>query len=182
MVFTALPLIARALFEIDIKVPKRYEVGAALESKKDTLRKLIPLSYDVGRLNQIFTAKKFWGWLANGFVHSVIVFFIPLYASEEGIMTSKGYNYDHWTFAITSFSSIILIVNFKLGLNTNYWNLWHFIAMGITSILAYIVFIVIYDPFTTTPSNMTLYQLFATQYFYITIITTTLFVVVLDGT
>ncbi|CAG9323285.1 unnamed protein product [Blepharisma stoltei] len=181
MVFTAVPLMARALFEVDILIPKRYEVGANPPGPKDTLRKLIPKAYNVGRLNQIFTARNFWGWLLNGILHSVIVFFIPLYAAEEGIMNKKGYNYDHWGFSIMSFTSIILIVNLKLGLNTKYWNWVHYLAIGITSILAYLLFIVIYDPFTSTPSNMTLYQMFATQYFYIGIITTTLFVVVLDG-
>lgn len=125
LAFTALPLLMRALFERDILVPRRYEIGNVPPTKKDKLRQLIPLVYVVGRNNQIFTARNFWSWLANGYMHSLIIFFIPLYAADEGVMNSKGLNFDHWSFSITAFTCIILIVNLKLALNEKFWNIFN---------------------------------------------------------
>ncbi|CAG9335514.1 unnamed protein product [Blepharisma stoltei] len=180
LIFTALPLLMRALFERDIEIPKRSEVGQTAQTKKDLLRHLIPKVYEVGRDNRIFTPFHFWTWNLMGYIHAVAVFFIPLYASEEGIMNSRGYNYSQWGLSVTSFSCIIFVVNFKLGLHTKLWSIYHYIAILGTSILCYFIFIVVYDPFTTLPTAKTLYQMLTTQYYYVCILVAIGFVFTLD--
>ena len=95
LIFTALPLFMRGLFERDFDVPRRWEsIGDnAIEAKKE-LRKIIPLAYSIGNENQLFTFPRFILWIFNGFFHSFIVFFIPFYAAEEGILTENGHVYD----------------------------------------------------------------------------------------
>ena len=119
LIFTALPLFMRALFERDFDVPRRYEsIGTSVIDYKKQLRQKIPLAYSIGKDNKLFTFARFSLWVANGFYHSLIVFFIPLYAAEEGILTESGLNHDLWGFSISSFSAIIIIVNLKLAINT----------------------------------------------------------------
>ena len=91
MIFTALPLMSRALFEKDIMVPKR---GSIKNNKEQAIRNLVPFVYSLGRENQIFTPAKFVSWYINGILHSFLVFFIPLYAIESGIIDNEGHNAD----------------------------------------------------------------------------------------
>ena len=179
--FTAFPLFIRGLFERDFDVPKRWEsVGDNANDRKKDLRKLIPLAYSLGRENQLFTMSRFVLSIFNGFLHSFIVFFIPLYAAEEGIFTADGQVYDVWSFSITSFTSIIIIVNLKLAINTRLWNKFHYIAMFGLSIGVYIVYILIYDVLTYTSSFQTVYTLIGTHYFYFCILANVFFVCIID--
>ena len=181
LVFTALPLFMRALFERDYDVPKRYEVGEFGIEDKIRIRKEIPNVYIVGLENQLFTLPRFLLWLFNGLLHAIIIFFIPLYAAEEGIMNEKGHNFDQWSFSIASFTSIILIVNFKLGINTKLWNKFHFICMFGLSIVLYFVFILIYDAVTYTSSYHTVYALLDTHYYYFCVMANLFLVICIDG-
>jgi phospholipid-transporting ATPase len=182
LVFTALPLFMRALFEKDYDVPKRWEIsGNSTDDKKKIIREHIPLVYVVGQKNQLFTLSRFLLWLSNGVLHAVIIFFIPLYAAEEGIMNEDGHNFDQWSFSIASFTSIILIVNFKLGINTKLWNRFHFACMFGLSIVLYFVFILIYDVVTYTSSFHTVYALLNSHYYYFCIIANVFLVVCIDG-
>jgi magnesium-transporting ATPase (P-type) len=172
----------RALFEKDYDVPKRWEIsGNSTDDKKKIIREHIPLVYVVGQKNQLFTLSRFLLWLSNGVLHAVIIFFIPLYAAEEGIMNEDGHNFDQWSFSIASFTSIILIVNFKLGINTKLWNRFHFACMFGLSIVLYFVFILIYDVVTYTSSFHTVYALLNSHYYYFCIIANVFLVVCIDG-
>jgi phospholipid-translocating P-type ATPase (flippase) len=181
LVFTALPLFVRALLEKDFIVPKRWECSGSnfIEEKKE-LREKIPTVYRVGSENQLFTLPRFVLWLGNGIFHALIVFFIPLYASEEGIIDEKGRNYDLWTFSIASFSSIIIIVNIKIGINTKLWTRFHYSSIFGFSIALYFIFLLIYDVVTYTPSLHTFYTLLGTHYYYFCILATTSLVCALD--
>ena len=181
LIFTALPLFMRALFERDFDVPKRYEVsGEQLDETKKELRHLIPLTYSLGSENQLFTLRRFILWIANGFFHSFIIFFIPLYAATEGSLNSKGHSHDLWGFSISSFSSIIIIVNIKIAINTMLWNKFHCICMFGLSIALYFVFILIYDVVTYTSSFLTVYTLIGTHYYYFCILANVSLVCVID--
>lgn len=181
MVFTALPLLMRALFERDFDIPKRWEsVGInAIENKK-YLRKIIPYTYCLGSENQLFTFSRFVLWVSNGILHSFIVFFIPLYAAAEGVLDEDGHNFDLWSFSITSFSCIIIIVNLKLAVNTKLWNKFHYICMFGLSIALYFIFILIYDILTYTSSFHTVYVLLGTYYYYFCIFATVFLVCIID--
>ncbi|OMJ82799.1 hypothetical protein SteCoe_16396 [Stentor coeruleus] len=181
MVFTALPLLMRALFERDFDVPKRWEAtgDTALENKK-YLRKVIPYTYCLGSENQLFTRGRFVLWVSNGIIHSFIVFFVPLYAACEGVMDEDGHSYDLWSFSIASFSSIIIIVNLKLAVNTKLWNKFHYACMFGFSIALYFIFILIYDVLTYTSSFHTVYMILGTHYYYFCILANISLVCIVD--
>ncbi|OMJ80579.1 hypothetical protein SteCoe_19121 [Stentor coeruleus] len=181
LVFTALPLFMRALFERDYEVPKRWEsIGENAIDEKKSLIKKIPTVYKVGMGNQLFTLSRFILWISNGILHAIIVFFIPLHASEVGIMDSDGKSFDQWSFSIASFSSIIIIVNLKLAINIKLWNKFHHICMFGLSIFLYFVFILIYDAVTYTSSYNTIYTLLSTHYYYFCILANIFLVCAID--
>lgn len=189
MVFTAIPLLVRALLEKDIIIPKRDDLINSFNDENNTLsskpisriRDLVPKCYDIGRLNQIFTGKNFGIWIVDGFLHSFLVFFIPFYASDNGILTGNGLNHDMWSFSITSFSCVILIVNLKLSLHTRHWTYYSLFTISILSICLYFGFILIYDRMTDYPDYLSIFQILESPFFYLTIYATLCIVISLDG-
>mmetsp|Transcript_12095 Transcript_12095/g.1817 ORF Transcript_12095/g.1817 Transcript_12095/m.1817 type:complete len:138 (+) Transcript_12095:886-1299(+) len=120
--------------------------------------------------------------MLNGFFHSGLVFFVPLYvAAESQSLTDNGHNHDLWSISITSFSCIIVVVSIKLIMYTKIWNWVHFVVLGFCSIFPYFAFIFIYDFITETPAYLTMNALASSYYFYFNIIATGLIVIVLDG-
>lgn len=160
MCFTALPLIVKAIFEKDIEVPPRVrrnlvggESRPVINDPDAIARAKFPQCYYLGKDNIIFTPRNFIFCMANGFLHSIAVFFIPLYSSIESYsINNDGHNFDMWGFSITSFSCIILIVNIKLALHTRYWNIYHILAILFTSVFPYFGYIFVYDVIAATPA------------------------------
>ncbi|CAG9321794.1 unnamed protein product [Blepharisma stoltei] len=181
MLFTAVPLMIRALFEKDIIIPRRAETSSQGEDRQSVLRRLVPRAYNIGRTNKIFTRINFFKWVINGFFHSLIIFFIPLYALSEGIMNKKGDNYDFWTFSITAFTCVLFIVNLKLFLHTKLWNSFHSAAMLGTSIFIYFVFMLIYDALSSFSNRFSVWQILLSSYFYFSVLISMSIVVVIDG-
>ena len=89
-------------------------------------------------------------------------------------------DYDLWSFSIASFSSIIIIVNLKLAVNTKLWNKFHYICMFGFSIVLYFIFILIYDVLTYTSSFHTVYMLLGTHYYYFCIFANVSLVCIVD--
>lgn len=58
-------------------------------------------------------------------------------------MTSDGYSPDLWVVSITIYSTIILIVDVKIALNTKYWTLIMALAIVLTSIIPYFLYVFI---------------------------------------
>ncbi|CAG9315183.1 unnamed protein product [Blepharisma stoltei] len=179
-IFTALPLMVKALFEKDIVVPQRTESQA---SGGDLLaiRKYLPLLYCDGRCNRVFTNKNFLWWMFLGFFHSSIIFFIPLLAIQEGIMNYKGDNYDIWSFSVISFSCVVFVVNLKLLLTTRLWNKFHSAAMLGTSIFLYVLFMLIYDNLTPLQARDTVLEVLTSPVLYFSIILTASYIFIFDG-
>ena len=138
MIFTALPLMVKAVLDKDVGGGNRgkgfgYSKGILLET------------YAIGRDNKLFTPGNFSIWVLIGLLHSALVFFIPLYASMNGILSESGQNSDFWSFSVTSFTCIILLVNVKLALSIRFWTIWHVISILLLSVSLYLGFIFVYD-------------------------------------
>ena len=190
LIFTAFPLLVRAVFEKDIKLPSKSDYNLSdyalvdysnLDNNMKILRSL-PQVYDIGRENQSFRSFNFWTWVAVGVWHSLIAFFIPFSAATNEAINSEGHAFDLWAFSITSFTVIIFLVNLKLVFHTKLWNVFHFVSIIGLSLLLYLLFILTYDLYTATPMYSTLYHLLGTGYFYASIIVCVFLVVLLDGT
>lgn len=80
LIFTALPLLIKAVFEQDIN----YDTDG-IEFKK-YLTKL----YYVGQKSMIFNWKNFSIWYITGLIHSVIIFVVPFFVFETAILLKSG--------------------------------------------------------------------------------------------
>jgi phospholipid-transporting ATPase len=177
-IFTAAPLMSRALFEKDIMVPKRLVV----ETEEDSMvRALLPCVYSLGRENEIFTGGNFSIWLLTGVLHSVLVFFIPLYAVQAGIIDVSGHNADFWVFSITSFTCIVFLVNVRIALYSRVWTGLHVVSIVVLSIVLYLMFMIVYDFSSPTPSRGSVFQIFSTPYFYVILLAILMISLVFDA-
>lgn len=188
MILTALPLMARALLEKDVVPPTRAyyhsisDTSTADEVALKKVRDYMADIYYVGQNNMIFNWVLFVGYIANGFLHSFAIFFIPLYIFEENkIMDADGHNSDMWAFSITAFSCILLTVNMKLILASRYWNWFNIVCTLGLSIGLYFAFIFVYDRMTTTPALYTLWMLCSSAKYWLTIALVLGLVAVIDG-
>jgi len=69
MIFTALPLLIKAIFEQD--------VNPALDGK--AFKPFLPKLYYVGQKSTIFNWKNYAFWYIKGIAHSLIIFLIPYF-------------------------------------------------------------------------------------------------------
>jgi magnesium-transporting ATPase (P-type) len=137
LIFTALPLLFRAVYDIDVDMP-----GADCTPE---IRKAYALTYLPGRTNEYFTFLRFCQWIGIGLLHSLIAWGVPFLALESQILTEDGYNSDLWSYSMISFSCVMFMVTIKFITITRVWN-W-LVIMGVTflSIAIYVLFIFVYD-------------------------------------
>lgn len=160
MLFTALPLIIRAVFDQDIyyktysneKEVKQSQIAAKKNNEKPKkfkelvyLKKYYPKIYYISQNNTIFTWKNFLFWIIQGLFHGVLVFVMTLFVCENSIVVQSGGTADIWCFSIMMFSSIILMVDLKLAIYTHSWTYLMGISIGLGSIVIYFVYVWIAD-------------------------------------
>ena len=207
MIFTAVPLIVRALFDRDLVPPKRENSGfsdldqmesmsrtqyAALLSsgvdpehaKQWLIRALYPRTYELGQKGKIFTVKNYIRSIMKGVLHSIIIFFIPMAVfSESHALGKNGQSVDFWAVSITSFTCIILTVNLKLALIVREWNWYVIVGILGCSVSVFFAFVFIYDSLASTSSiRYTLVTLMATSGFWLCIILCLGLILLLEGT
>ena len=181
MVLTALPLMVKGIFEKDLKVPSRGQVLQTGSEVLSKIRSQVPKVYETGRLNKIFTKSAFLIWILFGVFHSVIIFFIPLYAGSRSVLNGSGRNSDFTYFSTTSFSCIIFVVNLKLALTTRLWNIYHVISMMLLSVFLYFAFIFVYDVMTASIFEQSIFVILQSFYFYLCLFASVCLVLVFDG-
>lgn len=89
-------------------------------------------------------------WFLLGCFHAAIIYFVPLYTFvDSGIMwgnhDNDGKTGDLWTMSLCSYTSIIFVVNLKLLLGSRSLTLVHFIAISVTSIGLYFLWMWVSD-------------------------------------
>jgi phospholipid-transporting ATPase len=138
MVFTALPLMMKAVLERDT----RYFVNK-IEGFDE--KDLVAQAYSLGKENKIFTSGTFSLWILKGFFHAVLVFFIPFSALGSHVIQSDGRTSDFWVSSITSFTAVIFIVTVNLCVTVRFWTVWHGTSIVLLSLGLYFGFILLYD-------------------------------------
>jgi len=116
LVFTALPLIVRAIFEQDIyyKVPlskyekSKYMAGYQIEDQK-YLKKFFPRCYYIGQQNTILTKKSFMLWVLQGMLHGAILYALCVFILTTSVISSQGYSSDKWIFSLIINTAIIFV-------------------------------------------------------------------------
>jgi len=175
MIFTALPLIIIAVFEQDLnykmKPNKKFKIDKKQEiSYKYATKSIMPVLYDVGQNNRIFTIPRFvWGLLC-GVLEGLLCFFFCIKILQGSVLSDDGYNSDMWYLSITLYTAIFLIVDFKLALETRYWIWLSFLCFWIFSIGVYICFQWAYNSVSDEKATWTIPMLYNTSYYYLTVI------------
>lgn len=186
--FTALPLIIRAVFEqdVDYKMVKQNlkksqikveEVANPIAKPKKKylpfliyedsyLKKEIPKLYYVGQEKTIFKPSRFIYAILWAICQSLLLFALNYLVFENVIFNNNGYNGDIWSFSITYFTTIILLVDFKLAIKTTHWIFLNWVALIPFSILLYFAYFFISNYISTNWSYLTPMTLIGIVQFY----------------
>ena len=106
ILFTGVPIIAFGAFDQDVSDATVYR---------------FPSLYSQGQQNEIFNARRFAGWVANGAFHSCVVFFAALACGVPQELWRCGWNGDLYAFGHALYTAAMLVVSIKLFMETNYW-------------------------------------------------------------
>ncbi|XP_061471283.1 phospholipid-transporting ATPase IC isoform X2 [Rhineura floridana] len=96
-------------------------VGLLDQDVSDKLSMRFPALYVSGQKDLLFNYKKFFISLLHGVITSLIIFFIPYGAYLQTMGQDGEAPSDYQSFAVTASSSLIIAVNFQMGLDTSYW-------------------------------------------------------------
>ncbi|KAE9449131.1 hypothetical protein C3L33_18968, partial [Rhododendron williamsianum] len=139
--FTSLPVIALGVFDQD--------VSARLCLK-------YPMLYQEGVQNILFSWPRILGWMCNGFISSMIIFFFTSNSSIPQAFRKDGQPVDYQVLGATMYTSVVWTVNCQIALSINYFTwIQHLFIWG--SIAFWYAFLVIYGSLNPTVST-TAYQ------------------------
>ena len=146
LIFTSLPLGARALLDIDLR-PEDGEI----------VKKLIPFIYAELKKFPIFNKKIFFLYLFKGTIHCLINYFFTVYSTIEIPIDTKGNTDCLWYTSVDLYTNILIIVSLDLIIDTANIT-WINVVIEIgTTFIFYIVFLVLVH-------NMDFFNSFASIY------------------
>ena len=132
LIFTSLPLGARALLDIDL----RPEDGTIV-------KKMLPFLYAELKKYPIFNKKIFSLYLLKGLVHCLINYFFTIYSTSDRPIDSDGNNDCLWYTSVDIYTNILVIVSLDLIIDTaNVTWINAAIELGTTFVI-YIIFLII---------------------------------------
>lgn len=147
------------------------------------LKQLYPYLYYVGAQKTIFTFDIYLAHTLYALVHSLLTFYVPLWAiHESGIMNENGHSADFWLFSFTSFTCLYTAVTVRICVWTRWWTCVNFVFYSFLSILVYIIYIWGAEFLKITQDIfMDLRTVHATPIFWLTLLFITGFTLVLDA-
>uniref|UniRef100_A0AAR2KZJ3 Phospholipid-transporting ATPase n=1 Tax=Pygocentrus nattereri TaxID=42514 RepID=A0AAR2KZJ3_PYGNA len=96
-------------------------VGLLDQDVNDTLSLRFPKLYLPGQKGALFNYRNFFISLFHGIFTSLIIFFIPYGAFLQTMGQDGEAPSDYQSFAVVTASSLIMIVNLQISLDTSYW-------------------------------------------------------------
>ncbi|KAK8716088.1 hypothetical protein V6N13_043407 [Hibiscus sabdariffa] len=134
--FTSLPVIALGVFDQD--------VSARLCLKH-------PLLYQEGVRNLLFNWVLILGWMFNGLLSSIIIYFLTT-NSIVGTFRKDGQVVDYSILGVTMYTCVVWTVNCQMALSINYFTwIQHLFIWG--SIALWYIFLVVYGSIPPTLST-----------------------------
>ena len=131
LIFTALPLGARALLDIDIR-PEDGEI----------VKKLSPFLYGELKTHPIFNKQIFSLYLLKGTVHCIINFFCTVYSTVRTPIDEDGNTDCLWYTSVNLYTNIILLVSLDLILDTVNITWINIVIQAVTTFAFYIIFLI----------------------------------------
>ncbi|XP_047963025.1 probable phospholipid-transporting ATPase 8 [Salvia hispanica] len=141
--FTSLPVIALGVFDQDV-------------SPRLCLKN--PELYQEGIQNILFSWPRILGWILNGIICSVVVFFFTTSSALHQAFREDGRVLDFEALGVYMYTCVVWAVNCQMALSINYFTwMQHFVIWG--SIAVWYAFLLIYGAFPPLFST-TAYQVF----------------------
>mmetsp|Transcript_23456 Transcript_23456/g.26039 ORF Transcript_23456/g.26039 Transcript_23456/m.26039 type:complete len:266 (+) Transcript_23456:68-865(+) len=129
MVFTALPIMAFAIFDKDLD--------------EEFLLKF-PELYSRSRRNIDFNFKTFFLWIVNAVAHSLICFFGTWALWTDGVLDDTGHIFGLWSFGMIITTAIVVLVTLKIASVVDNWTIFaHITIWG--SLIVYFLFLLPYS-------------------------------------
>lgn len=135
--FTSLPVIALGVFDQD--------VSARLCLKH-------PLLYQEGVRNILFNWPRILGWMFNGLLSSIIIYFLTTNSITGPAFRKDGQVADYSVLGVTMYTCVVWTVNCQMALSINYFTwIQHLFIWG--SIAFWYIFLVVYGLIPPTLST-----------------------------
>ena len=132
LLFTSLPLGAKAILDTDIKRDDGIIVY-----------KMLPFIYKENRDNPIFTIFKFILNLGKGLIFSLVNTFFVIYSIKDEHIDKTGHMAGLWYMSVDIYTNVLIIVSVTLLVTTKFHTWINFVILLIVSFVSYIVFLVI---------------------------------------
>jgi len=88
-----------------------------------------PQLYQLGQKSVFFKMHSFWSWIANGFYHSLLAYLLSELIFYSNLPMADGTTVDHWVWATSLYTAVLVTVLMKAALITNIWTKYHIIAI-----------------------------------------------------
>ena len=167
LAFTSIPLIIRALFDKDIYYKYWTETKEEGISTSSVLKDYYPFLYYVGQHSTIFTLGNAIGWIVVGLFFGTGLFLVTIYSVSGSAMTGDGYTADIWFVSILVYTSIVLVVDLKLGMYTKTWTWMNWTSIILLSVVIYVGFTFVGEFLSFFNSNHTVFLLYTTPHFWL---------------
>ncbi|XP_039016955.1 probable phospholipid-transporting ATPase 8 isoform X1 [Hibiscus syriacus] len=143
VLFTSLPVIALGVFDQDVSA------SLCLEH---------PLLYQEGVQNILFRWIRILGWMFNGVLSSIIIFFLTINSITGQAFRNDGHVADYSVLGLTMYTCVVLTVNCQMALSINYFTwIQHLFIWG--SITLWFIFLLVYGSIPP-PLSTTAYKVF----------------------
>ncbi|XP_019251739.1 PREDICTED: probable phospholipid-transporting ATPase 8 isoform X2 [Nicotiana attenuata] len=121
--FTSLPVIALGVFDQDVSARLCLE---------------FPKLYEEGKKNILFSWPRILGWMLNGVICSMIIFFGTNNSIVHHIFRQDGQPVDYGVFGVIMYTCVVWTVNCQMALSINYFTwIQHFFIWGSIAIWAF---------------------------------------------
>jgi phospholipid-transporting ATPase len=156
--FTSIPLAARGILDVSL----RPDDGIIVQI-------LIPYLYKEQREKPIFNIKNFLLNLFKGIIHALINYFVTIYIVYKEI-DLDGHDSNLWLISVTLFTNILMIVTVNIVIFTKYHTFINWIVVIVTTLLLYILYLVIVENINMFDSSGTMNYTFNSALIWFTII------------
>ncbi|KAG5624394.1 hypothetical protein H5410_009612 [Solanum commersonii] len=151
--FTSLPVIALGVFDQDVSAHLCLE---------------FPKLYEEGTKNILFSWRRILGWMLNGVLCSMIIFFGTTNSLVHQVFRKDGQPVDYGVLGVMMYTCVVWTVNCQMAISINYFTwIQHFFIWG--SIAIWYVFLVVYgslSPIISTTAYKILVEACAPSPFY----------------
>ncbi|XP_006338563.1 probable phospholipid-transporting ATPase 8 isoform X1 [Solanum tuberosum] len=151
--FTSLPVIALGVFDQDVSAHLCLE---------------FPKLYEEGTKNILFSWRRILGWMLNGVICSMIIFFGTTNSLVHQVFRKDGQPVDYGVLGVMMYTCVVWTVNCQMAISINYFTwIQHFFIWG--SIAIWYVFLVVYgslSPIISTTAYKILVEACAPSPFY----------------